>query len=284
MSGTTIALRLDVPALPLGVEPGGEIVLRGSFHSTLDGATVDAATTTWPSSAPGGPSVDQGGLVDFEGGGWHMTSRDPAAHEVHAIATGESGAACAAAGVNSPCLPLRTLYQARSRLVTAREWSDSLKGGIRIEIQEVPAYRPAVTWAGRLMPVGLGLAGLLIVAGIFAAALMWYRRWQASASRQLVLLAERLRDRVVRTDPVLAAPLSVAIETALAAVRGRRLDPASPQGRRVCEVLTEVDRALDAAEAEHAERVADDLVRDIQIALEAAEEAARVAGGEPIRR
>ena len=70
-------LALDRIVQPVNVEPGGEIILRGSFTSAHDGTTIDAATTQWPAGAPGGASVDAGGLIDFEAGGFHMTSRDP---------------------------------------------------------------------------------------------------------------------------------------------------------------------------------------------------------------
>src|SRR6185437_8760031 len=102
----TTPLPLDLPAIHVDVEPGGEIVLKGAFHSKHDGSIVDAATTTWPPEAPGGASVDTGGLVDFEAGGFHVTSRDPVKHEVHAVVKSEGGEACAALGVTAPCLPL----------------------------------------------------------------------------------------------------------------------------------------------------------------------------------
>ena len=103
MPPVILPLRPDAPTLTLDVSPGGEIILRGSYTSTHDGSTVDAATTTWPAGAPGGASVDAGGLVDLTAGGFHLTSRDPVTHEVHAIATGEPGPACAATGAATPC-------------------------------------------------------------------------------------------------------------------------------------------------------------------------------------
>src|ERR1700689_886316 len=99
-------LPLDGPPLHVEVEPGAEIVLRGSFHSTYDGTTIDAATTTWPQEAPGGASVVPSGLVDLEAGGFHMTSRDAVTHEVHAVATGKGAEVCAALHTRAPCLPL----------------------------------------------------------------------------------------------------------------------------------------------------------------------------------
>src|SRR5262245_59680311 len=123
-------LVLNRPAIAVDVTPGGEIILRGSYQSTHDGSIVDAAVTTWPADAPGGASVDAGGLIDFEAGGFHLTSRNIATHEVHAVATGGPAPACAAFGVASPCLALRVEPQARTRLLTMDAWTKSLKGGI----------------------------------------------------------------------------------------------------------------------------------------------------------
>src|SRR5215212_3954022 len=100
-------IRLDVPASHIDVQPGGEIVVSGSFKSAFDGSEIDAATTSWPAGAPGGESVDAGGLIEFAGSGFHVTARDPVTHVVRAVATGKEAPACASAGVAAPCLPLR---------------------------------------------------------------------------------------------------------------------------------------------------------------------------------
>src|SRR5262245_23021168 len=104
---TARPLPLEGPPLHVNVQPGAEIVLKGSFHSTYDGTTIDAATTTWPKEAPGGAGVAPSGLVDLEAGGFHLKSRDPVSHEVHAVYTGKGGEACAALHSAPPCLPLR---------------------------------------------------------------------------------------------------------------------------------------------------------------------------------
>src|SRR5262249_30547102 len=120
-----LKLSLSQPALPVDVPQGGEIILRGFFTSTRDGSIVDAATTTWPQDTPGGGSIDAGGLIDFEAGGFHITSRDVAKHEVHAIAVGDTGPMCAALQAGARCLPLRAQKQAVTRLITMQEWTSS---------------------------------------------------------------------------------------------------------------------------------------------------------------
>src|SRR6185369_11137768 len=124
-----VPIPLDRVAIPVDVEPGGEIVLKGAFHSKHDGSIVDASSTTWPAEAPGGASVDSGGLLEFEAGGFHVTSQDHVKHEVHAIAKSEGGEVCASLGVAAPCLPLRLQKQANSRLQTTADWAKSLREG-----------------------------------------------------------------------------------------------------------------------------------------------------------
>jgi hypothetical protein len=268
----TLRLPLDRPALPVDVPPGGEIVLRGAFVSTHDGATIDAATTTWPGDAPGGPSVDAGGLVDLEAGGFHLTSRDPVTHEVHAVATGDPAPACAALGATAPCLPLRLVPQARTRLLTVGDWSSSLKGGITVESPQtlVPPVPPSV-W-----PYVAGLASALGLVGAALVALRVRRRHAESPRGRLLALVRRVEGRLRHADQGLAAPLRPAVDAALEALRERRVDPASPQGLRVADVLTRVEERLASSVREEREQkeqeAADELVREVEDALAAAEE------------
>lgn len=273
----TFPLRLDQVARHVDVRPGGEIVLKGSFTSRRDGSTVDAATTTWPGDAPGGGSVDTGGLLDLEAGGLHVTSRDPATHEVHAIATGKPAPACDAAGVAAPCLALRTLPQARSRLLTAREWIDSLDGGIVVEIPN-PVIPPVAPSA---VPYLQGAAAL-IGAGVLAWIGWTARRRRAeSPAGQLLALADRVRAKLRTTDQVLAAPLAPSLDAALRALKGRRIDATSAEGKRVAEVLRRVELRIDQAtlqaRAEEEQQAADELVREVESALEAADEVSAAA-------
>ena len=272
----SIQIPLDRIAVPVSIEPGGEIVLRGAFHSKHDGSIVDAATTTWPAAAPGGASVDAGGLVDFEAGGFHMTSRDPVTHEVHAVAKSEPGQACAALGVSSPCLPLRLQKQAVSRLMTMGDWATSLKDGggqITLTVLNPPPYAPPPA----AVPYVWGAAGVLAIgiAGIVAA--RWRKKRAESPAAQLVSLARRVQGKLAHADAVLAAPLAPAVAVALRSLRDRKVDATSAEGKRVAAILKRVesrlDESVDQQRAEEEQRAADELVREMESALEAADEA-----------
>ncbi|WP_437530509.1 hypothetical protein WME79_49875 [Sorangium sp. So ce726] len=275
----TFTLRRDVAAQHVDVAPGGEIVLRGKLVCSTDASVIDAATTTWPAGAPGGASVDSGGLVDFEQGGFHMTSRDPATHEVHAIATGDPAPACALAGVEAPCLPLRLLPLARSRLQTAQELGSCLHGGITVEVPEalVPPVPPSVA------PYVQGAAVLLGLGVLASVGWAVQRRRARSPFGQLIGLANRTRAKLKGADPVVAAPLAPAVDAALGALKRRRVDAASTEGKRVAEVLRRVEARLDAsaveARADEEAQAADELVREIESALEAVDEVAGARRG-----
>jgi hypothetical protein len=267
-------ISLDQGAVHVDVTPGSEIVLRGSYTSTHDGSIIDAATTTWPAEAPGGASVDAGGLFEIsEPYGFHQTARDPVKHVVRAVATGEGGAACAAFGVQAPCLPLRLRPQAQSRLLTDGDWARSLKGGISLEVPFIPTVYVPPSSVPYLEAAG----------GVFAATLLgvlafrYRKRQAASPAGQLLALGKRVRDKLGRADAVVAAPLAPAIETALKALRGRRIDAASVEGKRIAAVLQRVEVRLEEsaqrARADEEQQAADELVREFESALEAADEA-----------
>jgi hypothetical protein len=273
-------LRLDAIVQPVNVEPGGTIVLRGSYTSTHDGSVLDAATTQWPDGAPGGASVDAGGLVDLAAGGFHMTSRDPATHEVRAVATGELGSACQAAGVASPCLVLRHGPLARSRLLTMSDWAASLKGGIAVEVVGAPAYAPAVGLLEEPAVQGtLGLAGLLAVG-----ALAWTirRRRRRTPAGKLDAALARVRAKLKGADAALAASLGPAVERVADVLGDRRVDAASREGARIADVLRRVEARIDEskvqARAAAEQEAADELVAELEGAIEAADEAMAVAG------
>ncbi len=274
-----IKVPLDKPALPVDVAPGTEIVLRGFYTSRHDGSVIDAATTTWPKEAPGGASVDAGGFIDLEAGGFHLVSRDIAKHEVHAVATGKPGEACALAGVSAPCLPLRA-RPALSRLMTQSEWAASLDGA-GIEVVVPPP--PLVAAPPGAMPYLQAGAGILAAAVVGFGAYRWRKRRAASPEGQLVALAEALKKKLARADQVLAAPLAPAVEAAIKAVRERRVDARSAEGRRVAEVLRRVDTRIEEsmrqARAEEEQQAADELVHEMESALEAADEVKRAHAG-----
>lgn len=270
-------IQLDAAPLHVDVAPGAEIILRGSLHSSYDGSTVDAATTTWPKEAPGGASVDPSGLVDFEAGGFHLTSRDPVTHEVHAIATGQGGEACALLHSAAPCLPLRLAQLGRERKlgggITGDAMMRSLQGGISVE--GLPLPPPPVVPAATA-PYLWGAAGLVAVGVAAVVFARWRRHRAASPDGQLIALARRVQEKLGRADAVLAAPLAPALETALRTLKKRRIDAGSAEGKRVAAALSHVESRLDAsvtqALAEKEQEAADELVREMATALEAADE------------
>jgi len=266
-------LSLDATVAPVDVSPGGEIILRGSYSSRFDGTILDAATTTWPKDSPGGGSTDAGGLIDFEAGGFHMTSRDTTTHEVHAIATGDAGQACSAAGVASPCLVMRTQQQAVKRLLTKADWTQSLKGAIAIEVVAPPALAPPPA----AVPFLQVAAGLIAVGLIGAFAWRRQRRLAASPAGRFAALAKRVRRKLASADPVLAAPLERAVDKSLAILRERKVDVAGPEGQRVARVLEQVELRIDEsivrARADYEKQAADELLHELESALEAADEA-----------
>jgi hypothetical protein len=272
MPGTP--LQLAGPPLHVEVEPGAEIVLKGSFHSTYDGTTIDAATTTWPPEAPGGASVVPSGIVDLEAGGFHMTSRDPASHEVHAIYTGKGGEVCAALHSTAPCLPLRLDklgLERRPMGITADELARSLQGGISVEGLPPPVVPPVA------VPYAAIAAGVLAVGLVALGATRAMKRRAVSPEGKLAALLDRIEGKLGRSDAVLAAPLLPAIDTAKKSLRKRRIDPASAEGKRVEAALLRVEARLDASahEARSAaeQQAADELVHEMESALEAADEA-----------
>jgi hypothetical protein len=266
-------LPLDGPPLHVHVEPGTEIVLRGAFHSTYDGTTVDAATTTWPKESPGGESVVPSGLIDLEAGGFHMTSRDPVSHEVHAVATGKGGEVCAALHVAAPCLPLRLdrlAFERRPVGIRSAELVQSLQGGISVEGLPPPPVPPvAVPYLAIALSLfaagglGLGVARML-------------RRRGGSPEGKLAALLGRVEGKLGHADAVLAAPLRPAVETARKSLKKRRIDASSAEGKRVTAVLLRVEARLDAsvegARSAAEQAAADELVHEMESALEAADE------------
>ena len=278
-------MKLDPAAFaqPIDLPAGQEVRLKGSYRAA-DGSVIDAATTTWPKDTPGGAGVDAGGLVDFAGGGLRLTSRDPVTHEVVAIATVSEGPACSAAGVSSPCVALRTVHLARTRFMTRDELRASMQGEITVELVAPPPpvpppplapLRDAVT-----SPLALALA--LLVALVAAGGLTFIvlrRRARSPAGRMRALVA-RVHKKLSGADAGLAATLEPVVRKTLAALSSRRIDPASREGVRVAQVLSLVEHRIDEsarrAVEEREQQAADELVLEMESALEAAQETARL--------
>jgi hypothetical protein len=269
-------LSLSQPATHVEVNPGGEIILRGSFLSTHDGSVIDAASTTWPAGAPGGASVDAGGLVDLEAGGFHLTSRDPVTHEVHAVAVQDGATACAALGVAAPCLPLRLQAQGTSRLLTASSWQRTLKGAISVDVPVPPVYAPAVAAATSYAPYLKGALGLVLLVAALAGWRSWRARQARSPQAQLLALAERVRAKASLADPIVAAPLAPALSTTLKKLQSGSVDPTSAEGVRVRAMLEKVsvrlDQTAEQLKSQREREVVDELAHDLESALDAADE------------
>lgn len=274
-----IKLRLDALAQPLDLAPGTKVTFSGSFQ-TQDGATIDAATTSWPAGESGPAGVDAGGLVDFAAGGLKLVSRDPDTHEVVAIVTGEEGKVCKTLGVGSPCLVTRTIPLSRTRLQTVADLSASMVGGINVRFVAPPPPAPPPVFSPVTdfftHPATLTSAALGVVVGVGALAWVVRRRQQRSAEGQLKLLTRRVRDKLATADAALVATLSPALDRIVSSVREKKLDARSAEAERVRVVLLRIESSIDQSR-EQKERaaqqsVADELVLEMEAAVEAAEE------------
>ncbi len=148
--------------------PGEEIVLKGTLRTTFDGTVYDAITRSDPGGAP-----RRGGLFEPERTGFRVASHDPATHEVHLVATGNHGEACASMGLASPCLVPRVAEAAHERLLTEGEFARTLSGGLSAIVPEAPpAAAPPTRVAGA---VGLAAGGAALFLAL-AATLVARRR------------------------------------------------------------------------------------------------------------
>ncbi|HQP34395.1 MAG TPA: hypothetical protein PLI95_04435 [Polyangiaceae bacterium] len=276
-----IPLALDALAIPVDAAPGDEIALRGSLYSSHDGSRIDAAATFWPADAPGGPSIDPGGWFDLEGGGFRLVSHDAHTHEVHAIATGGAAPACNALGVSSPCLPLRLNHQARSRLLGSSDWTASLSGQLDLWVEASSAATPSPAIATRL-PSPAVLFATLLAAVVLVTVLVLFRRRSRSPAGRLAAQARRVRRKLCRTSPLLAANLRSSLDNTLRDLRRGSLDAGSEHGVRISATLGRLERSLDEeamrARAERDRKHADALGDQVEVALEAAREVTRLCG------
>jgi hypothetical protein len=268
----SLPVDLGAPAQHVDARVGDEIVVHGAARLS-DGSTIDAASTT---DAPQG--VDSAGLVDFEAGGFHVVSRDPKTHEVHAVATGGADR-CAAFGVASPCLPLRLVPLARSRLLTVAQFRASIveaSMSIDVPIHAVPPS-PIVRGAISLLSIVVPLTAL---AAFLAVIVVWARRRVRSPLGRLMALADRVEAKAARSRGPLVAPLRPALREARRALRSGRIEAHSPAAGRIAATLADLERRLDVStetkRVEEEAAVARAIVEEIEIATRAAEEAARI--------
>jgi len=271
-------LPLDRP-LAVDVRPGGEIIVSGTCYLSQDGSTIDAATTRWPKEAPGGASVAPIGLIDHQASGLSLVSRDLDKHEYHYVYSGDASAVCNAAGIQGACLVPSTMKLAVNRGIPSHEFLSALKGAngcLQVEVPGAPALaavRPAFPFLGAAAGIGVAIAVGLVAFRV-------RKRRRSSPAGQLLALARRVQAKVQGADVVVAAPLGRAVETALRALKAGRVDPTSAEGQRVAAVLLRVETQIDAhaaeTRAEQEREAADELVREVESALEAAEEASAI--------
>lgn len=272
---TIIKVDLNVPILPISAAPGTEVIFRGSFISRHDGSNIDAASTSWPKDAPGGESVDPIGLIDLNGGGLHMTSRDIAKHEVHAVVTDAPGQACSAAGISSPCLVLNSQI-ATKRLLGMRDMMSTMNGSMTIEVP--PPLAPPVVPPAALPFLQIVLAVCMV--GLFGfVGWRWKRGKDSSPEGQLLALSRKVMAQLHKADQVVAAPLKPTVDAAVKAILEKRVDAGSKEGQRVAEALRRVNERLETTAREEKaakeQEAADELLREMESALEAAEEMKR---------
>jgi hypothetical protein len=273
---TTIKLDLKVPIQPIDAPVGTEIVLKGTCTSRHDGSIIDAATTTWPAESPGGARIDPIGMLDLESGGLHLKSRDTDKHEVHAVVQDSGGEACAAAGVSSSCLVLNRQIAVK-RLMTMEASANSLDCSLVAEIPP-PAAPPFVP--APAVPYLQIAAGILVGGFLAMVAWRWKKGRDGSPEGQLVALSRKVKAQLERADQVVAAPLKPTVDAAMKAIREKRVDASSKEGKRVADALRRVNERLDATmreeQAAKEQEAADELLREMESALEAAEEMKRV--------
>jgi hypothetical protein len=274
-----IKLRLDALAQPLDLAPGTEVTFTGSYV-TQDGATIAAATTSWPAGESGPAGVDAGGLVDFAAGGLKLVSRNPDTHEVVAIVTGEEGKVCKTLGMQSPCLVTRTVALSRTRLQTVADLSSSMVGGIlvRYKAPPPPAPPPVLSPVRDFFVHPATLTSAAVGAVVGAGLLAWVvrRRRQLSAEGQLKLLTQRVREKLATADAALVATLGPALDRIVTSVREKKLDAQSAEADKVRTVLLRIESSIEDSrrKKERAEQqaIADELVLEMEAAVEAAEE------------
>lgn len=254
-----VPLALTEVAHPVAVDPGGEVIVRGSVRSSHDGAIIDATTTR-----PGATGVEgegapvPGGLYDIEQGGWTLVSRDLRAHAYRLQSTGEPGPMCQAAGVSSPCLPLRMLPLAQTRLLAVQDFARSLSGQLTIEVLNPDSTPPPAP--GFVAQHGLKALGAAALAAITYAVARTLKKRASTPEAAVRAAAKRARDRLKAGDPVhqrLGPSIDALVQHAaeLASLRERLLlrvtssDRAGLEARRADLKAREEKGVTEAAEA-----------------------------------
>ncbi len=191
--GAASVLSLDGNAVAtpvaLSARVGDRVVIEGSFHSTLDGSDIDAAHVRDAYLGNGAPSVRADGMVDWERGGLQLVERDWEHHRAVAVVVAARTPACAAAGLNGPCIVPRLDVLAHERLVPRAVFVSSLRGGVSVSTTR-PI--PGLSWLKVASIISFSGAGLVLLACVLVAARQRNAAWRRIA-REGRLLAREAR-------------------------------------------------------------------------------------------
>lgn len=196
-----VSLSITEVAHPVAVDPGGEVIVRGSVRSSHDGSIIDALT-----SRPGAAGVEGegapvlGGLYDVEAGGWTVVSRDLRAHAYRLAATGNPGPACVEARVSSPCLPLRLLPLAQTRMLAVADFARTVSGEVTLEVLNPDSTPLAAPPFFVRYGTALGVSAVILAAGLGLASTL--RRRSQTPEAKLHRTAAKVRARLASGDPV----------------------------------------------------------------------------------
>lgn len=269
-----MALSIAEPVRPVRLAPGGEVVVRGVVRSSYDGVAYDALTATAGESRS--EHTLPGGLYDLEAGGFQLVSRDLSTHTYRLAATGHEGAGCIDARVSSPCLVLRVLPLAQSRLMAAEDFARTLSGAMELEVLDPPPPPRVLVTQEQRKPLWAGAIVLMAALGAWG--------WRRRAKRPEV----RIGRAVDRVCAMLRAgdPVHRALVPAAAALRGRAAKLAEAGATRDLDALEEhvlsIEKRLQSERsrkvAEGAESALRALERELACATEAAAEADAVVG------
>jgi|GEM_PF-2900116 len=248
----SVRLSLTEAVRPVTLMPGGEVIVRGAVRSAYDGSVIDAHSTQTE------VEIVAGGLYDLEAGGWTLVSRDPRAHSYRLAASGAPGSACVEAGVASPCLPIRLLPLAQSKLLSVSEFAATMSGELSLEVLDPDPVPLVVPPFVERHAATTGLVSMTLLAGLFG--LTRWRRRAATPEATLRRAAARVRARLRSGDPVirlLAPSIDALVEHAeeLVALRDRlrarvaAADSSALSARRRALLLTEQAGVVEAAGA-----------------------------------
>jgi hypothetical protein len=227
-SATSPALAPIDHAIPLTLDPGDALVIRGALRTSFDGTVLDATTHT-----VAGVSV-AGGLYDTAGGGLVLVAADPKAHEAR-FARGGDAPACHALGIAPPCLVPRIAELSHERLLTASELTATLEGSMELSVVPGPPHVP---------PVGMAILVLVVLTALAAIGAAIREARRRSPLGHVRIAAAEAR-RATRGDAMLE-PVAAQIDALVQ--RAAQLETA----RHACaKRLTKIDRAEIARRSAH---------------------------------